>query len=76
MTRSHVIDLLFGNDRANYSLSRQTLLSEDRQCCESWRDAELGVGALCAVRDRLETRGESESESSNDTTGEDLVLVR
>jgi len=50
----------FENDRANSSLSRQTSLSEDRQCCESWRDAELGVCAVCAVRDRLETRGERE----------------
>jgi len=49
------------------TLSRQTLLSEDRQCCESWRDAELGVRAVCTVRDRLETRGESGSESPSDT---------
>jgi len=31
--------------------SGQTLLSKDRQCCESWRDAELGVRAVCAVGD-------------------------
>jgi len=41
--------------------SSQTLLRENRQCCESWRDAELGDRAVCAV---------------GDTTGEDLVLVR
>jgi len=58
------------------TLSRQTLLSEGWQCCESWRDAELGDRAVCAVRDGLETRGESGSESPSDTTGEDLVLVR
>jgi len=28
-------------------LSRQTLLSEDRQCYQFWRDAELGVRAVC-----------------------------
>jgi len=58
------------------TLSSQTLLSEDRQCCESWRDAELGARAVCAVRDRLETRGENGSESPRDMTGKDLVLVR
>jgi len=42
------------------SLSRQTLLSEDRKCCESRRDAEFGVRAVCAVINRLKTRGESE----------------
>jgi len=68
--------LCFKLRRGFTTLSRQTLLSEDRQCCESWRDAELGVGAVCGVRDRLETRGESGSESPSDTTGEDLVLVR
>jgi len=56
------------------TLSRQTLLSED--CCESLRDAELEVRAVCAVRDRLETRSENGSESPSDTTGEVLVLVR
>jgi len=30
---------------------------------------------VCAVRDRLETRGESESESPSDMTGEVLVLL-
>jgi len=44
-------------------------------CCESWRDAELGVRAVCAVRNRSETRDESGSESPSDTTGEVLVLV-
>jgi len=33
------------------TLSSQTLLSKDRQFCESWRDAELGVVAVCAVGD-------------------------
>jgi len=33
------------------TLSGQTLLNKDRQCCESWRDAELGVYAVCAVSD-------------------------
>jgi len=47
----------FENDRANNSLSRQTMLSEDRQCCESQRDAELRDRAVCAVRDCLETHG-------------------
>jgi len=31
--------------------SSQTLLNKDRQSCESWRDAELGVRAVCAVGD-------------------------
>jgi len=67
--------LSFKLGRGFTTLSRQTLLSEDRQCCESWRDAEHGVRAVCAVRDRLETCGESGSESPSDMTGEDLVLV-
>jgi len=37
------------------------------------RDAELGVHAVCVVGDRLETRGESASQSPSDTTGEVLV---
>jgi len=37
--------------------------------------AKLGVRAVCDVRDRLETRGESGSKSLSDTTGEDLVLL-
>jgi len=37
------------NDRANYSLSRQTLWSEDLQYCESWRDAELVDRAVCTM---------------------------
>jgi len=57
------------------TLSHQTVLDRDRQCCESWRDAELGVGAVSAVRDRMETRGENGSESPSDATGKDLVLV-
>jgi len=31
------------------TLSSHTLLNKDRQCCESWRDAELGVRAVCAL---------------------------
>jgi len=64
------------NDSANSSLSRQTLLSEDRRCWQSCRDAELGDGAVCAVTDPLETHGEGGSQSQSDTTGEDMVLVR
>jgi len=33
------------------TLSSQTLLNRDRQCYESWRDAELKVRAVCAVSD-------------------------
>jgi len=61
MTRSHVTAAVFRTRAWFYTLSRQTLLTEDRQCCESWRDAKLGVRTVCAVGDRLETRGESES---------------
>jgi len=60
--------------RGFMTLSRQTLLSENRHCCESWKDAELGDSAVYAVMDRLETRGEIGSESPSDTTGEVLVL--
>jgi len=31
--------------------SSQMLLNEGRQCCESWRDVELGVRAVCAMGD-------------------------
>jgi len=31
--------------------SSQTLLNKNRQCCDSWRDAELGVRAVSAVGD-------------------------
>jgi len=31
--------------------SSQTLLNEDRQFCESWREEELAVHAVCAVGD-------------------------
>jgi len=31
--------------------SSQTFLNKDQQSCESWRDAELKVGAVCAVGD-------------------------
>jgi len=41
---------MYSYQRHDFStLSSQTLLSKDRQCCESWRDAELGVRAVCAV---------------------------
>jgi len=69
------LPLSFKLGRGFMTLSHQTLLNEGRQCCESWRDAELRVRAVCAVGDRLETCGESGSESPSDTTGEDLVLV-
>jgi len=29
----------------------QTLLNKDQQCCESWREVELRVQAVCAVSD-------------------------
>jgi len=35
----------------------------------------LVFAPVCAVRDRLETRGESRSEPQSDTTGEVLLLV-
>jgi len=60
MTRSHVTAAVF-QTRARFCDTFTSDLSEDRQCCESWRDAELGVCAVCAV---------------DDTTGKDLVLVR
>jgi len=50
------------------TFSRQTLLSEAWQFCESLRDAELKDHAVWAVRVHLETRCESGSEP--------LVLVR
>jgi len=68
--------LCFKLERGFRTLLRQTLLSENRQCCESWRDGKLGVRGVCTVRHCLETRGESVSESPSDTTGEDPVLVR
>jgi len=34
--------------------SSLTLLNKDRQCCESWRDVELGVRAVCAVGNTTE----------------------
>jgi len=68
--------LCFKLGRGFTTLLRQILLSEDRQCCESWRGAKLGVCAVCAVKNRLETRGKRGSESPSDTTGEVLVLVR
>jgi len=38
-------------DAISQHFSRQMSLNEDRQCCESWRDAELRVSAVCAVGD-------------------------
>jgi len=43
ITRSHVTTAVF-KLRAS-----QMLLNKNRQCCESWRDAELGVRTVCAV---------------------------
>jgi len=41
---------LFSNWGRDFStLSSQTLLNKDRQCCESWRNAEFWVCAACAV---------------------------
>jgi len=45
------LPLCFNLGRGFATLSRQILLNKDRQCCESWRDAELGVCAVCAVVD-------------------------
>jgi len=48
--REVIWPLLCSNWGRDFStLSSQTLLNKDRQCCESWRDAELGVRAVCAV---------------------------
>jgi len=33
----------------NGHFSSQTLLNKDRQCCELWREVELGVHAVWAV---------------------------
>jgi len=66
----------FENDRANYSLSHQTLLSEDRQCCQSGRDAELGGRAVCALRIVWRLAVRVGVKSPSDTNGKDLVLVR
>jgi len=41
--------LCFKLGRGFATLSRQTLLNEDRKCCESWRYAELWDRAVCAV---------------------------
>jgi len=69
MTKSHVIDLLF------WKRSRE-LVSFTSDFVE-WRSTVLWVlERRRARKDRLETRGESGSESPSDTTGEDLVLVR
>jgi len=66
MVRSHVIAVVWrevmwllpcSNSGCDFStLSSQMLLNKDRQCWESWRDAELGVLVVCGV---------------GDTTGED-----
>jgi len=36
------------------TLLLQSLFNKDRQCCESWRDAELRVHAVCAVGDKTD----------------------
>jgi len=51
MTRSHVTAAVFKIRHDFATLSSQTLLNKNRQCCESWRDAELGVHAVCAGSD-------------------------
>jgi len=51
MTRSHVTAAVFKQGARFLDTSSQTLLNKDWQCCESWRDAELGVRAVCAVGD-------------------------
>jgi len=68
----HVTAAEFQLERSFATLLCQTVLSGDRQCCESSRDAELGVGAVCAVWNRLETRGENGSQSPSGTTGKTL----
>jgi len=35
----------------SWHFSSQTLLIKDRQCCDSWKDAEFGVSAVCAEGD-------------------------
>jgi len=52
--------LSFKLGRSFTTLSHQTLLSEDRQCWTSWRDAELGDRTVCAMRDHLVTHSEWE----------------
>jgi len=42
---------VFKLGRGSVTLSRQIMLNKDRQCCDSWRDAKLGVRAVCAVSD-------------------------
>jgi len=37
----------------------QTLSTKDRQCCEVWREVELGVHAVCAVSDTTDEDRES-----------------
>jgi len=39
--------------------SSQTLLNKDRQCCELWREVELGVHAVWAVSDTTDKDRES-----------------
>jgi len=52
VTRSHVTDGVFKlGARFLDTFSSQTLLNKDRQCCESWKAAELGVRAVCVVGD-------------------------
>jgi len=40
---------MLNHNNRNRHFSSQTLLNKDRQCCESWRNTELGVPAVCAV---------------------------
>jgi len=49
MTRSNVTAAVFKLGARFLDTFRQMLLNKDGQCCESWRDAELVVRAVCAV---------------------------
>jgi len=51
VTRSYVTAAVFKLGRDFSTLSSQTSLNKDRQCCESWKKAELRVRAVCAVGD-------------------------
>jgi len=41
----------------SWHFSSQTLLNKDRQCCESWKNAKLGVCAVYAVGDTTDEEG-------------------
>jgi len=56
MTKCHVTTAVFKISR---HFSSQTLLNKDRQCYESWKDAELGARAVCAEGDRTDEDRES-----------------